>query len=119
MQLFVICDISINSLHYESNIIVKSFFNCLFLHLKIYFPTAIGKHCILNIIQMLLILNSQCSFVEEYNTGFPEIQKKVGKKTKKLSSPLVTKSIQKFWKKKQSVRKILEKRDLTILKRLL
>ena len=76
----MIGDISINSLDYESNIIVKSFFNCLFLRLKIYFPTAIGKHCILNIIQMLLILNSQSSFVEEYDTAFPEIQKKVGKK---------------------------------------
>ena len=64
--------------------------------LKIYFPTAIGKHCILNIIQMLLILNSQSSFVEEYDTAFPEIQKKVEKKKKKLSSPLVTKSIEKF-----------------------
>ena len=29
---------------------------------------------------MLLILNSQSSFVEEYDTAFPEIQKKVGKK---------------------------------------
>ena len=29
---------------------------------------------------MLLILNSQSSFVEEYDTGFPEIQKKVKKK---------------------------------------
>ena len=77
----MIGDISINSLDYESNIIVKSFFNCLFLRLKIYFPTAIDKHCILNIIQTLLILNSQSSFVEEYDTAFPEIQKKVGKKT--------------------------------------
>ena len=88
----MICDININSLDYESNIIVKS---CLFLRLKIYFPTAIGKHCILNIIQMLLILNSQSSFVEEYDTAFPEIEKKVEKK-KKLSSPLVTKIIEKF-----------------------
>ena len=31
---------------------------------------------------MLLILNSQSSFVEEYDTGFPEIQKKVEKKKK-------------------------------------
>ena len=44
MQLFVICDININSLDYESNIIVKSFFNYLFLHLKIYFVAAIGNH---------------------------------------------------------------------------
>ena len=50
------------------------------------FPTAIGKHCILNIIQMLLILNSQSSFVEEYDTDFPEIQKKVGKKTKNFQA---------------------------------
>ena len=75
----MICDISINSLDYESNI-VKSFFSYLFLHLKIYFLAAIGKHCILNIIQMLLILNSQSSLVEEYDTAFPEIQKKVEKK---------------------------------------
>ena len=73
----MICDISINSLDYESNIILKIFFNCLFLRLKTYFPTAIGKHCILNIIQMLLILNSQSSLVEEYDT---EYQKKVEKK---------------------------------------
>ena len=107
----MICDININSLDYESNIIVKSFFNYLFLHLKIYFLAAIGKHCILNIIQMLLILNFQSSFIEEYDTAFPEIQKKVEKK-KMLSSPLVTKGIQKFWKNKQTVQKILEKRDL-------
>ena len=86
MQLFVICDININSLDYESNIIAKSFFNCLFVRLKMYFPTAIKKHCILNIIQMLLILNSQSSFVEKYDTAFPEIQKKVEKKKKQFQA---------------------------------
>ena len=56
-QFFPIGDININSFDYESSIIVKSLFNCLFLRLKIYFPTAIGKHCILNVIQMF-IMNS-------------------------------------------------------------
>ena len=53
-QLFVIGDININPLDYESNII-KSLLNCLFLRLKIYFPTAIGNHCALSIIQMFIM----------------------------------------------------------------
>ena len=54
-QLFVIGDININPLDYESNIIIKSLLNCLFLRLKIYFPTAIGNHCALSIIQMFIM----------------------------------------------------------------
>ena len=114
----MICDININSLDYESNIIVKSFFNYLFLHLKIYFLAAIGKHCILNIVQMLLILNSQSSFVEEYNTAFPEIQKKVGKKINAFK-PIVNQGYSEILEKETNCAKNPQKKGLTILKRLL
>ena len=114
----MICDISINSLGYESNIIIKSFFSYLFLHLKIYFLAAIGKHCILNIIQMLHILNSQSFLVEEYDTAFPDIQKKVGKKINAFK-PIGNQGYSEILEKETNCAKNPQKKGLTILKRLL
>ena len=67
---------------------------------------------------MLFILNSQSSFVEEYNTAFPEIQKKVGKKINAFK-PIGSQGYSEILEKETNCAKNRRKKGLTILKRLL
>ena len=67
---------------------------------------------------MLLILNSQSSFVEEYDTAFPEIEKKVEKK-KKTFKPIGNQDYWEILDKETNCAKNPRKKGLTILKRLL
>ena len=65
---------------------------------------------------MLLILNSQSSFVEQCDTAFPEIQKKVEKNTFK---PIGNQEYSEILEKETNCAKNPRKKGLTILKRLL
>ena len=67
---------------------------------------------------MLLILNSQSSFVEQYDTAFPEIQKKVEKKQNTFK-PIGNQEYSEILKKEINCAKNPRKKGLTILKRLL
>ena len=67
---------------------------------------------------MLLILNSQSSFVEEYDTAFPEIQKKSQKKINAFK-PIGSQGYSEILEKETNCAKNPQKKGLTILKRLL
>ena len=67
---------------------------------------------------MLLILNSQSSFVGQYDTAFPEIQKKVEKK-KNTFKPIGNQEYSEILEKETNCAKNPRKKGLTILKRLL
>ena len=67
---------------------------------------------------MLLILNSQSSFEEQYDTAFPEIQKKVEKK-KNTFKPIGNQEYSEILEKEINCAKNPRKKGLTILKRLL
>ena len=71
---------------------------------------------------MLLILNSQSSFLEEYDTAFPEIQKKVEKK-KKTFKPIDNQEYSEVLEKETNCEKNPRKKGLndsekTFLKKL-